>query len=72
MLRIFCAVSMVVAIAMGMSACQDRNSTDDDGTHGSNDPATTQQMEKSHNYFRLRKLTFMWVFLSLFSIKYVT
>ncbi len=51
MLRIFCAVSMVVAIAMGMSACQDRNSTDDDGTHGSNDPATTQQMEKTHNYF---------------------
>ncbi|MFV5659105.1 hypothetical protein VXR58_02605 [Acinetobacter pittii] len=47
MLRIFCAVSMVVAIAMGMSACQDRNSTDDDGTHGSNDPATTQQIEKN-------------------------
>lgn len=46
MLRIFCAVSMVVAIAMGMSACQDRNSTDD-GTHGSNDPATTQQMDKN-------------------------
>lgn len=43
----FCAVSMVVAIAMGMSACQDRNSTDDDGTHGSNDPATKQQMDKN-------------------------
>ncbi len=26
MVRIFCAVSMVLAIAMGMSACQDRNS----------------------------------------------
>ncbi|MFV7502023.1 hypothetical protein [Acinetobacter pittii] len=47
MLRIFCAVSMVVAIAMGMSACQDRNSTDDDGTHRSNDPTTSQQIDKN-------------------------
>lgn len=47
MLRIFYAVSIVVAIAVGMSACQDRNTTDDDGTHGSNDPATTQQMDKN-------------------------
>lgn len=46
MLRIFCAVSIVVAIAMGMSACQDRDSRDK-GTHGSNDPATTQQMDKN-------------------------
>ncbi|WP_334017875.1 hypothetical protein [Acinetobacter nosocomialis] len=29
MVRIFCAVSMVLAIAMGMSACQDRNSRND-------------------------------------------
>ncbi|ADI91249.1 hypothetical protein ODQ17_10470 [Acinetobacter sp. IRS14] len=47
MLRIFCAVSMVFAIAMGMSACQDRHSTDDDGTHGSNDPTVPQQMDKN-------------------------
>lgn len=43
----FCAVSMVFAIAMGMSACQDRHSTDDDGTHGSNDPTVPQQMDKN-------------------------
>jgi len=46
MLRIFCAVSMVVAIAMGMSACQDRDSRDD-GTHGANDPTTPHQMDKN-------------------------
>lgn len=46
MLRIFCAVSMVVAIAMGMSACQDRNSRGD-RTHGANDPTTPQQMDKN-------------------------
>ena len=46
MLRIFCAVSMVVGIAMGMSACQDRD-TRDDGTHGSNDPTVPQQMDKN-------------------------
>ncbi|CAI3143321.1 hypothetical protein [Acinetobacter calcoaceticus] len=46
MLRILYAVSMVVAIAMGMSACQDRNSRDE-GTHGANDPTTPQQMDKN-------------------------
>ncbi|MBJ9705093.1 hypothetical protein [Acinetobacter calcoaceticus] len=46
MLRIFCAVSMVVAIAMGMSACQDRNSRDDEN-HGANDPTTTHQIDKN-------------------------
>jgi len=46
MLRIFCAVSMVVAIAMGMSACQDRNSRDDEN-HGANDPTVPQQMDKN-------------------------
>ncbi|NUF35939.1 hypothetical protein HUN19_18315 [Acinetobacter oleivorans] len=47
MLRISWAVSTVFAIAMGMSACQDRHSTDDDGTHGSNDPTVPQQMDKN-------------------------
>ncbi len=40
MVRIFCAVSMVLAIAMGMSACQDRNSRND-GMHEASDPATS-------------------------------
>ncbi|WP_080547580.1 hypothetical protein [Acinetobacter calcoaceticus] len=46
MLRVFCAVSMVVAIAMGMSACQDRDSRDD-GTHGANDPTNAHQIDKN-------------------------
>ncbi|MBJ9721292.1 hypothetical protein I5515_05700 [Acinetobacter calcoaceticus] len=46
MLRICCAVSMVVAIAIGMSACQDRDSRSD-GTHGVNDPTTPHQMDKN-------------------------
>lgn len=46
MLRIFCAVSMVVTIAMGMSACQDRDSRDD-GTHGANDPTNAHQIDKN-------------------------
>ncbi|EOQ68625.1 hypothetical protein POD11_00055 [Acinetobacter sp. P1(2023)] len=46
MLRIFCAVSMVVTIAVGMSACQDRDPRDN-GTHGANDPTTPQQMDKN-------------------------
>ncbi|MEX3013584.1 hypothetical protein AB3515_11790 [Acinetobacter baumannii] len=36
MVRIVCAVSMVLAIAMGMSACQDRNSKND-GMHEASD-----------------------------------
>ncbi len=43
MVRIFCAVSMVLAIAMGMSACQDRNSRND----GASDPATSHDMNKN-------------------------
>lgn len=46
MLRIFCAVSMVVTIAIGMSACQDRDSRDD-GTHDANDPTTAHQIDKN-------------------------
>jgi hypothetical protein len=46
MLRIFCAVSMVATIAIGMSACQDRDSRDD-GTHGANDPTTPHQIDKN-------------------------
>lgn len=46
MLRIFCAVSMVVTIAIGMSACQDRDSRDD-GTHGANDPTNAHQIDKN-------------------------
>nr|EIJ5815969.1 hypothetical protein [Acinetobacter baumannii] len=46
MVRIFCAVSMVLAIAMGMSACQDRNSRND-GVHEASDPATSHDMNKN-------------------------
>ncbi|ENF2038245.1 hypothetical protein ACLQM0_001898 [Acinetobacter baumannii] len=48
MVRIFCAVSMVLAIAMGMSmsACQDRNSRND-GMHEASDPATSHDMNKN-------------------------
>ena len=48
MVRIFCAVSMVLAIAMGMSACQDRNSRND-GMHEASDPATSHDMNKTRN-----------------------
>lgn len=46
MVRIVCAVSMVLAIAMGMSACQDRNSRND-GMHEASDPATSHDMNKN-------------------------
>ncbi len=38
--------SMVLAIAMGMSACQDRNSRND-GMHEASDPATSHDMNKN-------------------------
>ncbi|MDM9636998.1 hypothetical protein ACG59Z_09235 [Acinetobacter sp. ABJ_C1_1] len=46
MVRIFCAVSMVLAIAMGMSACQDRNSRND-GMHEASDPAAPHDMNRN-------------------------
>ncbi|WP_343569478.1 hypothetical protein [Acinetobacter sp.] len=46
MVRIFCAVSMVLAITMGMSACQDRNSRND-GMHEASDPAAPHDMNRN-------------------------
>ncbi|MDU7368970.1 MAG: hypothetical protein E7L19_18280 [Acinetobacter baumannii] len=51
MVRIVCAVSMVLAIAMGMSACQDRNSKND-GMHEASDPATSHDMNKNSGEFK--------------------
>ncbi|QNW96916.1 hypothetical protein IC797_11045 [Acinetobacter seifertii] len=45
MVRIFCAVSMVLVIAMGVSACQDRNSRND-GMYGASDPAVPHDMNR--------------------------
>ncbi|MEB3794577.1 MULTISPECIES: hypothetical protein [Acinetobacter] len=46
MVRIFCAVSMVLVIAMGVSACQDRNSRND-GMRGASDPAAPHDINRN-------------------------